>query len=94
MPDIRVTRSAGQNWNTKFGPGLQGQPADPHTTVLANVDSVLAGVGPLGGPAVTGSLHTLTDVELANLSAGDVLRYAENKWRNYPDVNLTDGGNF
>ena len=93
MPEIRVTRSAGTSWNTKYAPGVQNPP-DQQTTSLANIETVLKNVGPLGGPAVNGSLHTLTDVSLDNLSPGDVLRYENNKWRNYPEIQLTDGGNF
>jgi hypothetical protein len=93
MPEIRVTRSAGTSWNTKYAPGVQNPP-DQQTASLANIETVLKSVGPLGGPAVNGSLHTLTDVSLDNLSPGDVLRYADNKWRNYSETQLTDGGNF
>jgi hypothetical protein len=93
MPEIRVTRSAGSHWNAKFAPGLHNPP-NPETATLANIENVVGGVGPMGGPGNQGSLHALTDVSLDNLSPGDVLRYADNKWRNYNETQLTDGGNF
>lgn len=52
--------------------------------------------GPTGptGPAGSTTLAALTDVELAEAANGDVLRYSSNRWRNYPELNLTDGGNY
>jgi len=57
------------------------------------------GVGPQGpqGPAGDAGAITIgsaTDVELASLTDGDVLRYSSSKWRNYAETQLTDGGNF
>lgn len=46
--------------------------------------------GDAGSPSIAGS----SDVELASLTDGDILRYSSNRWRNYADTNLTDGGNF
>jgi hypothetical protein len=99
MSEIRVTRSPGQSWNTKFAPGVQNPP-DPQTASLANIESVLKNVGPLGPPgapttpAQQTSLLELTDVLISGLSAGDVLRYENDRWRNYNETQLTDGGNF
>lgn len=93
MPEIRVTRSAGSDWSAKFAPGAQ-PPVNPGNSVLTGIEEIVKHVGPLGGPSTPGALHTLTDVELENVATGDVLRWAENKWRNYPDKNITDGGNF
>lgn len=58
--------------------------------------SASGGVGPQGpvGPAGSPSIAGSSDVELASLTDGDVLRYSSNRWRNYADTNLTDGGNF
>ena len=36
----------------------------------------------------------LPDVLVWNPQEGDVLRFSEDKWRNYPDSQLTDGGAF
>lgn len=52
--------------------------------------SVAGGVGPTG---VT-TLESAADVNLEDTSDGDVLRYSSGKWRNYPDANLVDGGNW
>lgn len=100
MPEIRVTRSAGQHWNTKYAPGVQNPP-DQQTTSLANIETILKNVGPLGPPpaapvaaAQPTSLLELTDVLISGLNTGDVLRYENNKWRNYNENQLTDGGNF
>jgi len=98
MPEIRITRSAGNNWNAKFGPEAQN-PANPDGATLTHIETVLKHVGPLGPAGNTAQAATelaaLTDVAVINPAPGDVLRYAnDNKWHNYNEINLTDGGNF
>jgi len=44
------------------------------------------------GPA--GSLAVLSDTDIQNIANGDLLRYSNSKWRNSPEDNVTDGGNF
>lgn len=46
------------------------------------------------GPPGVGTLSELTDVTIASLAPGDLLRNDGSRWRNYPEQNLTDGGNF
>lgn len=55
--------------------------------------SVSGGVGPAGPPGVT-AIADATDVRISGAVDGDVLRYSGGKWRNYPDANLVDGGNW
>ena len=70
------------------------------STITANVTAppvtvaVQSGVG-AAGPAGQGAagLYELPDVQIENVSAGDVLRYSSNKWRNYAETGLVDGGN-
>lgn len=57
------------------------------------------GVGPQGpqGPAGNAGSITIasaTDAEISGLADGDVLRYSSSKWRNYPQDQLLDAGNF
>lgn len=57
------------------------------------------GVGPQGpagpqGPSGVTTIGGATDVQLFGLAAGDVLRYSDGKWRNEPEADLLDGGNF
>lgn len=40
------------------------------------------------------SLDAVADVEFANLSDGDLLRFSTGRWRNYPQNTLLDAGNF
>jgi hypothetical protein len=73
------------------------------TTSVAT--SFTGGVGPVGpqgpqgpqgipGPA-TSVIDDLTDVTAPTPAAGDVLRYSNSAWRNFPEIDLTlDGGNF
>lgn len=95
--DIRVTRSAGQHWPPRFN--NQAQPcADtpcPDKGVSTLTGSI-AGMGETSPPPieVPTTLDSLTDVAVVNPTTGDVLRYANNKWRNYNETQLTDGGNF
>jgi len=53
------------------------------------------GIGPQG-PAGTdgGTLEQLANVQIVSAQNGDVLRYDANKWQNYPDANIVDGGNW
>jgi len=53
------------------------------------------GIGPQG-PAGTdgGTLEQLSNVQIVSAQNGDVLRYDANKWKNYPDANIVDGGNW
>lgn len=68
----------------------------------ASAAAVTGGVGPQGaagpqgpqGPPGATSISAASDVELQGIADGDVLRYSSNRWRNYPDANLVDGGNF
>jgi hypothetical protein len=103
-PEIRIARSAGAPWVKRFGPSPAKQlPEDPAVasgSVLADVNTVVGSIGPMGNnsstPAYTAptNLGQLTDVQLGALNTGDVLRWAGDKWRNYNEINLTDGGNF
>lgn len=57
------------------------------------------GVGPQGpqGPAGDAGALTIglaTDAAINGLADGDVLRYSSSKWRNYPQDDLLDAGNF
>jgi hypothetical protein len=54
------------------------------------------GIGPQG-PAGTdgGSLDQLANVQIVSAQNGDVLRYSNSKWRNYPEGDIViDGQNF
>jgi hypothetical protein len=53
------------------------------------------GIGPQG-PAGTdgGLLEQLSNVQISGAVDGDVLRYSANKWKNYPDADIVDGGNW
>lgn len=58
--------------------------------------TVSGGVGPQGpvGPAGSNTLAALTDVQIDAAAAGDVLRYANGKWRDYAEEQILDGGNW
>lgn len=40
------------------------------------------------------SLSSSSDVEMTSMKTGDVIRWSDGKWRNYPEATLLDGGNF
>lgn len=61
------------------------------TTVAA---SASGGIGPQGVAGNSGNLGDLADVQASSVAAGDLLRYSNGKWRNYPEVSVVDGGNF
>jgi len=49
---------------------------------------------PYVGDLVGSTLAGLADVEFVSLQTGDVIRYADGKFRNVQDTSLTDGGSF
>jgi hypothetical protein len=57
--------------------------------------STSGGVGPQG-PAGTngGPLEQLSNVQIASVQPGDVLRFSDSKWRNSPETDIVDGGNW
>jgi len=46
------------------------------------------------GPAGVTTISNASDVATSGTTDGDVLRYSSGKWRNYPELNLVDGGNW
>ena len=52
------------------------------------------GVGPAGPQGPSGSIAGASDAVFAGVADGDVLRYQAGKWRNYPQDDLLDAGNF
>lgn len=63
------------------------------------VTSAAGGVGPQGPQGPAGDAGSITigsasDAAISGLADGDVLRYSSSKWRNYPQDDLLDAGNF
>jgi hypothetical protein len=57
------------------------------------------GIGPQGPQGVIGppgnALSAASDVQLSGVADGDVLRYSNSKWQNFPESNIViDGSNF
>lgn len=63
-------------------------PAGTHLTVK---DRIIQAEAQIQGQSV---LNGLTDVTIATVNSGDVLRYNGTQWVNYSEENLVDGGNF
>jgi hypothetical protein len=57
--------------------------------------STSGGVGPQG-PAGTngGPIEQLSNVQITSAQTGDVLRFSDSKWRNSPETDIVDGGNW
>jgi hypothetical protein len=57
--------------------------------------TIAGGVGPQG-PAGTsgGPIEQLSNVQITSAQAGDVLRFDNSKWRNSPETDIVDGGNW
>jgi hypothetical protein len=53
-----------------------------------------AGTAIGSGAGGVSSIAALSDTTITNVAPGDVLRYESGRWRNFPDLNLTDGGNY
>lgn len=59
------------------------------------VTSAAGGVGPQGPQGTPGTaLSSASDVSLTSVADGDLLRYSTGRWRNFPQNQLLDGGNF
>lgn len=57
--------------------------------------TVGGGIGPQGPSGTSGGpLEQLSNVQIVSAQPGDVLRYEENTWKNYPDADIVDGGNW
>ena len=63
-------------------------PAGSHLTVK---DRIISAETQISNQSV---LNGLTDVTIAQVGSGDVLRFNGNQWVNYSEENLVDGGNF
>jgi hypothetical protein len=44
--------------------------------------------------AASEALNGMSDVTITSVATGNVLRYNGSKWVNYPEISLTDGGNY
>jgi hypothetical protein len=62
------------------------------SVVTANAGGGIGPQGPSGSDG--GNLEQLSNVQIVSAQNGDVLRYDANKWKNYPDANIVDGGNW
>lgn len=97
MPDtpIKITRSAGSIWPTRFGPDAGSAPVVSHPDDIARaVSNTVQNIAPGNQSVAPGPLNNISDVSLSNVQDGDVLRYENSRWRNYNEQQLTDGGNF
>lgn len=70
-------------------------------TVAASVPAAAAasatvsgGVGPQGPAGNAGNLADLLDVQITSASTGDLLRRDSGKWKNTPESQILDGGNW
>jgi hypothetical protein len=63
-------------------------PAGGHLTVK---DRIVAAESSISTQSV---LNGLTDVTISSAATGNILRYNGSKWVNYPEISLTDGGNY
>lgn len=44
--------------------------------------------------SIRASFAGMAEIQVTDVKTGDVLRYADGKWRNQPEAQLFDGGNF
>jgi len=58
------------------------------------ITSAAGGIGPQGPQGPAASIAQASDVALTSVADGDVLRYSNSRWRNYPERDITDGGHF
>jgi len=90
MSDISATVTSQPISATVTASGVSATVASSSSTV-----STSGGVGPQG-PAGTngGPIEQLSNVQITSVQPGDVLRYSNSKWRNSPETDIVDGGNW
>jgi len=74
---------------------VNGSTVSAAVTISSSTVSASGGVGPQG-PAGTngGPLEQLSNVQITSAQPGDVLRFSDAKWRNSPETDIVDGGNW
>jgi len=74
---------------------VSGSTVSAAVTSSSSSVSIAGGVGPQG-PAGTsgGPLEQLSNVQITSAQPGDVLRFSNSKWRNSPETDIVDGGNW
>ena len=74
---------------------VAGSTVSAAVTSSSSSVSIAGGVGPQG-PAGTsgGPLEQLSNVQITSAQPGDVLRFSNSKWRNSPETDIVDGGNW
>lgn len=74
---------------------VTGSTVSAAVTSSSSSVSASGGVGPQG-PAGTsgGPLEQLSNVQITSAQPGDVLRFSNSKWRNSPETDIVDGGNW
>jgi hypothetical protein len=81
--------------SSKIAASAGGSSVTAAVTSQPVATAVAGGIGPQGPQGVAGTaLQSASDVALSGLTDGDVLRYSNSRWRNYPEDDLLDAGNF
>lgn len=90
MSDINATLTSQPISATVTSSGVSATVASSSAMV-----TIAGGVGPQG-PAGTsgGPIEQLSNVQITSPQAGDVLRFSNSKWRNSPETDIVDGGNW
>jgi hypothetical protein len=90
MSDISATVTSQPISATVTSSGVSATVASSSAAV-----TIAGGVGPQG-PAGTsgGPIEQLSNVQITSAQAGDVLRFSNSKWRNSPETDIVDGGNW
>lgn len=63
-------------------------------SVSASLSSQQNQISISSGSGVKANVNSGLEVELQQVSDGDVLRYSGSRWRNYNENTLLDGGNW
>jgi hypothetical protein len=80
--------------SSKISASAGGSSVTAAVTSQPVATAVAGGIGPQGPQGPAGSIASASDVALSGLTDGDVLRYSNSRWRNYPEDDLLDAGNF
>lgn len=96
---IQATPNGGQTINasvqlTSVAASIQNAGVSASVNQAAAISaSVFGGAGTQIQNGIA-TLAQAADVAISNATDGDVLRFSQMRWRNHPELQLTDGGNF
>jgi len=97
MRRIQVRRGTAAQWTTKNPVLLAGElglETDTGKFKFGDGEAAWSSLSYSNTSPESSALTSLTDVTITSVANGDVLRYSAGQWRNYPEEDVVNGGDF